>query len=258
MVYQENFKVAACQVDMNNRATASALCSFMQEAASVYCLNEGISIEDLKPAGLTWMLLKQYVIFDYLPPWNTVLTVKTWPRNITGLRALRDYSVTDSGGNSVARSVANWVLIDVDTRKLVKIDKVVKHLKAVEESAVSSAHRIKIEKQTGRKSNVLFKAGYSDIDINHHVNNISYIRWCLDTIPLNYQKENILNDFSVEYIEEIEEDIYVSSDAYINSNTFYHELKRKDTGGMVCRASSTWKGVQEGDKHFPPEPVDPA
>ena len=241
MIHEEKYTVKTYQVDMRNRIAPAAVFGMMQESASIYCLNEKISLEYLNPKGLTWMLLKQHVRFQSYPQWNSVLNVKTWPRNKNGLRALRDYLVTDEQGNCVAESVTNWVLIDTASKKLVKIDDVVKNIQAVEESVFESNFKIRIDKHGGEHYSSQYNVKYSDIDINLHVNNLSYIKWCLDAVPFSYQTEHILKEFTIEYMQEIGGEISVTADVYKREDSFYHELKRGDNGEAVCRAQTAWQ-----------------
>ncbi len=134
MIYNDCYTVTTYQVDINGRVTVPVICSMMQESASRYCYENKISLEYLNPKNLTWMIIKQYVEFESYPRWLDKINVSTWPRSLSGLRALRDYSVSDEKGSVIARSTTNWVMLNTETRRPVKVDSEVQHLTAVDKS----------------------------------------------------------------------------------------------------------------------------
>ncbi|MDX9801995.1 MAG: thioesterase [Spirochaetia bacterium] len=252
MIHKDTFTVNSFQVDGKNKATPAVLFGMMQESASLYCLENNIGIDDLARNNLTWMLARQYVKFSCFPSWRSSVTVETWPRNKTGIRALRDYLVTDETGKEVARSVTNWMLIDTKTRRLCKIDDTIRNLTAVEKSVMADNFKIKIEKpsevsggEAGRHHDV-FRVRASDFDINSHVNNICYIRWALDTLPLDFHKNNTLSEIYAEFIEEISSEIEVEASVLplpyreTEGHSFYHELKNMESGHIVFRGHTSW------------------
>lgn len=240
MIHKESFSVYTFQVDGANRVTPPVLFGMMQESASRYCFDNEISIEFLSGKNLTWMLAKQYVRFSSFPSWRDSVIVETWPRNKTGIRALRDFMVTDGSGREVARSVTNWMLIDTSTKRLCKIDDTVKHLVQVDKSVMEENFRIKVEKHGGEESGAVFRVRESDFDVNSHVNNICYIRWMLDTVPSDFRKANVISEITAEFIEEISSETDVESFAFRDGQRFYHELLNRNTGNTVFRGSSSW------------------
>jgi len=241
MKYRETFIVNSFDADISKLATTTMLCAIMQESASRQCVDIGISVDDLGKYGQTWMLAKQYIKFLRYPAWRSTITVETWPRNKTGLRALRDYILKDEKGEEVARSVTNWMLIDVNTRRLCKIDEVVKNLETAEESVMPENFKIKVEKFDGNKIIASFRARPSDFDMNAHVTATCYIKWILDTVPFEFHKTHFVTELYAEYLEEISSEIDIESIAYMKENSFYHELKNVQTGRIVFRGQTTWQ-----------------
>ncbi|MCP5514210.1 MAG: hypothetical protein H7A26_01960 [Spirochaetales bacterium] len=252
MIHTDTFTVNSFQVDGKNRVTPAVLFGMMQECASLYCLENNIGIDDLAKKSLTWMLARQYVKFSAFPSWRSLVTVETWPRSKTGLRALRDYLVTDEAGNEVARSVTNWMLIDTKSRRLCKVDETISHITVVEKSVMPDNFKIKVDKpgddEGGGRLGTLFRVRASDFDINSHVNNLCYIRWALDTLSYDFYKSNTLSEIYAEFIEEISSETDIESTVVplpdTGESSFYHELRNMESGHIVFRGRTTWK---EGD-----------
>ncbi len=241
MIYNESFTVTTFQIDVMGRITVPVLCGLMQETASRFCFENGISLEHLNRRNLTWMIIKQYVEFGHFPGWRDTINVSTWPRTKKGLKALRDYSVTDSSGNTVAKSVTNWVLLDTDTKRPVKVDETVKHLDLHEKSVFESDMKIRVELPDMEYEKKMFHVRYSDLDINGHVNNIKYIEWCLDSVPADFQKDHIVKKLSIEFIQETYADNEVKVKTAFSENESFFELVNLSTGQTVCRAVISWR-----------------
>ena len=241
MIYEEKFTVTTYQMDINGRVTVPVLCGMMQEAASRYCYENEISLEQLNRKNLTWMIIKQYVEFENFPGWMDSINVSTWPRTLKGLRALRDYSVTDSGGNPVAKSVTNWVLLNTETRRPVKVDETIKHLTAVEKSVFNSEKKINVVLPDTEYEEKLFNVRYSDLDVNGHVNNIKYIEWCLDSVPASFQKSHIVKNLEIEFIQETYADHEVKVRTAFSERKTFFELINLSTGYTVCKAAISWR-----------------
>ena len=244
MIYKDNYTVTTYQVDINGRATVPALCGMMQESASRYCYENGISLEHLNPKNLTWMIIKQYVEFDNYPGWLDRVNVSTWPRTKSGIRALRDYLVTDSSGKIIAKSVTNWVLLDTVTKRPVRVDDTINHIHVEDnETVFTEEKKIRVDLPDSAYNDKEFNVRYSDLDINGHVNNIKYIEWCLDSVPADFQKEHIVENLSIEFIQETYADNTVKVRTAFSETESFHELINLTTGQTVCKASMAWKKV---------------
>ena len=241
MKHSDTFIINSFDVDITKLVTPVALCAVMQETASRQCVDIGISVDDLAKYNQTWMLARQYVKFSGYPSWRSSVTVETWPRNRTGLRALRDFIIKNEKGEEIATSVTNWMLIDVNTRRLCKIDELGKNIEVTEESVMPEDFKIKVEKSDGEKITALFRSRSSDFDMNAHVTSTCYIKWILDTVPFEFHKTHSVAELYAEYIEEISSEVDVESVAYMKENSFYHELKNLQTDRIVFRGQTTWR-----------------
>jgi medium-chain acyl-[acyl-carrier-protein] hydrolase len=241
MKYKDNFTINTFDTDTAGFATPVALCAVMQETASRQCADVGISMADLAKYNKTWMLAKQYVKFLSYPAWRNIITTETWPRNKTGLRAIRDFIIKSEDGKEIVKSVTKWMLIDVETRRLIKTDEVLNNITITEESVMPEDFKIRVEKFDGERITTTLRSRPYDFDINAHVTSMCYIKWILDTIPLEFHKTHSVSELYAEYIEEISYEVDVESVAYRKNNSFYHELKNMETDRIVFRGQTAWQ-----------------
>ena len=241
MIYNDSYTVTTYQVDINGRVTVPVICSMMQETASRYCFENKISLEHLNPKNLTWMIIKQYVEFESYPGWLDRINVSTWPRSLKGLKALRDYSVTDEEGGLIARSSTNWVMLNTETKRPVKLGDEVSHLVTVDKAVFNNDVKIQVDLPDTEYDKKMFHVRYSDLDINGHVNNIKYIEWCLDSVSSDFQKSHTVKNLSIEFMQETYADDEVKvRTAFAGCRSFF-ELVNLSTGNTVCKAVMEWK-----------------
>ena len=241
MIHNETYTVTTYQVDINGRVTVPVVCGMMQETASRYCYENEISLEHLNQKNLTWMIIKQYVEFESFPGWLDRINVSTWPRTLKGLRALRDYSVTDEKGKIIAKSTTNWVLLNTETRRPVKIDDVAQNLTTVDKSVFGNEIRINVNLPECEYQEKHFNVRYSDLDINGHVNNIKYIEWCLDSVPADFQKSHTVKNLTIEFMQETYADDEVKVKTAFSEDTSFFELINLTRGQTICKVSMDWK-----------------
>ena len=65
---------------------------------------------------------------DRYPGWGEEILVKTWPRGIERLFALRDFLITSRQGEVLGRVTSNWLLVDLTTRRPKRLEEVFKRM----------------------------------------------------------------------------------------------------------------------------------
>jgi acyl-ACP thioesterase len=88
----------------------------------------------------------------------------------------------------------------------------------------------------------LVQVTYGDLDRNEHVNNVRYIDWILNGLPLDYLKTHELKEMEVNYLSEAsyDDEILVSSEKKEASH-FFHSLIRNRDNIELCRARTAWE-----------------
>ena len=91
---EQAYMVTSYDVDFTNRLKLSALLRFFQETAQANASQLGFGYDHLRAHGYFWALLHLHVELAGLPKWGETVVLRTWPKGIHNLFALRDYSVT--------------------------------------------------------------------------------------------------------------------------------------------------------------------
>lgn len=224
--YEKKFEVLSFQIDPQGHLRWSALGDLMQEIAWKHADSKDFG-QNLFDQGYHWVLSRISIQVRQFPSWGEVVTVKTAGRGINKLFALREFLVEDLAGNILATAMSAWLLLDSNSKRPQRPNEIL--------PAELFPPQVKLlpEKLTPPKSmekGQTFVVRPSDLDMNNHVNNVSYIRWVEDFcaasgiqfsgLEINYLAEALLNETVAIYMAE-EEDNRIVLIGSINDKTVF-------------------------------------
>jgi acyl-ACP thioesterase len=200
--WEETCLIRFGAIDRSDRLTLAAIFSFFQEAAISHAENLGVGRDSLAQTGQAWILSRMSVEINQRPRYGDSVTVRTWPRGIERLFAIRDYDIINSGV-PVVQARSGWLIIDIEKRRPLRPQAVADKLPlndgldALPSGAVSLSEQPNLHKAANQK------ALYSDIDYNSHVNNVSYIRWIQDVMDPALLENAARMSLDINYLNEI-------------------------------------------------------
>ena len=121
-VYTTGYRVRSYEIDVRGLARPLTILNYLQDAAGEHAARLGVSVPVLLRKNLTWVLSRYHVHFHSFPPVHNNVHLKTWPSAREGRFALRDFELTDDDGNAVVSATSSWMLIDLKSRRPVRID----------------------------------------------------------------------------------------------------------------------------------------
>ena len=196
--FEKQFEVLSFQIDPQGRIRLSALADLMQEVAWKHANSKDFG-KNLFELGLMWVLSRMEIKVHHLPSWGDEILVKTAGRGIDKLLALREFRVEDRKGNVLAEAMSAWILLDGQSKRPQRPGNVLPS----ELFAQVSADEVWVPKKIDLTENPYIsdsiKVKPFDVDMNNHVNNVSYIRWIEDfcseqNIPFNGLLINYLSE----------------------------------------------------------------
>lgn len=253
-IYERVFAVSGRDVDPQDRVRADALGLMLQESAAHHADNWGMSVPALIAQGRTWVLARVAMSFEGpRPGWKSELKVETWSRGFRGHLATRDSLIKTLDGKTpgaiVARASSSWFVIDLNSRKPVRLTDDYVGLDAAEPgllSGVETGARMDLPKEGAREVPLAVRA--SDLDLNGHVNNVRYIEWLYEAVPLEVLAERRLARLDLNYTGETPYPCQVclrswplpeAPEAAMGSLVYVHSFLRED-GTEVIRARTVW------------------
>lgn len=202
-IFEKTYHVDYGDADYYRKLKLSSLFNYFQDIASLHAVKLGLGVEELHAEqGVTWVLVKILVQMERFPALGEKITIETWPLEPRKLELERDYFVKDSEGNIIGRAVSSWVIMEVETREICRTELFpgrfppFRQVRAIE-------GRIGRVKACGQLQQVYKKQiGYSDIDINGHLNNSKYIDYISDCFSIENHGQYTVSSIQVNYISE--------------------------------------------------------
>jgi len=240
---RETFTIRTYEIDHHKRATIPALVRLMQEAAMQNVINLKISVWDLEPQHLTWVLMRKAMRFGRLPALGDRITILTYPAGFERLFTYRDYRVFDDSGRQIAASSSTWLLMDTRSRRMSRIPTTIQALNdqmpAPDECLPHPAN--KIPRPDAPEQQKHFEVNFFDLDFNKHLNNTFYLKWMLEVLPAEVLEQRQLQTLDIQYRNECHwQDRVVAESQRVNANTFLHRLQLEQGGKELALARSTW------------------
>ena len=181
---EDRYRVRSYNVDLQKRLRLSGMLDFFQESAWRHAEDLDVGVDRLGSKGCFWVLSRLSLRVDRYSVWNEEITVRTWPKGIDKLMALRDFLLLDDSGEVCARASTAWIIVDGERKRPVRIEPFFSDVLLVRGKDALPGTAEKIGKADDGKPVGTYTAGYSVIDMNLHVNNARYADWITDSFPL--------------------------------------------------------------------------
>ena len=245
-IWKQTCQIRSYEVDCHHRLSVLALFNFMQEAASRHAEALGVSIQQLLSENYTWLLSRLKIKIASFPVWKDWIQISTWPSGAQRLFALRDFELQDKDNQAVAAAVSAWLVLDVQKRRPVRIGPFVERLKPLEGDHILPDTLDKLPGLEFRTHEKKFVVRYTDLDINQHVNNASFVEWLVESIPVRVLNTSVLAELEINFMAEAfyEDHILAACHPQDSQNTsFHHSLIRQQDGQELVRARTVWRPV---------------
>ncbi|KAF8046673.1 hypothetical protein N665_3529s0003, partial [Sinapis alba] len=199
-----------------------------------------------------------------------VVEIETWCQSEGRIGTRRDWILKDiATGEITGRATSKWVMMNQDTRRLQKVSDDVrdeylvfcpKELRlAFPEENNRSLKKIPKLEDPAQYSMIGLKPRRADLDMNQHVNNVTYIGWVLESIPQEIVDTHELQVITLDYRRECQQDDVVDSLTTTtseiggtngsatsvthghNDSQFLHLLRLSGDGQEINRGTTLWR-----------------
>ena len=243
-VWKETYQIRTYEVDCRNRLSILSMFNFMQDAASKHAQALGVSVRRLLSENYTWLLSRLKIKIASYPDINDRIQIATWPSGTQRLFALRDFELRNGSDQVIAEAVSAWLVIDVQRRRPVRILPFVDRLKPLEGRHVLPDTLDKLPGLKNRTYEKEFIARYGDLDVNQHINNVSFVEWVVEGVPSSLLNTSAPAQLEINFLAEAfyEDCILAACHPRDPGNSVYHHsLIRQQDGRELARARSVWR-----------------
>ena len=178
-----------------------SLMNKLQGLAGTHAEMLGIGGTFCKAHNLAWFMTHMFVDIPDMPRAEEELVYSTWPSITGAVRSERDFEIRDKNGNLKVRAISQWVLIDLESRRPVRISDYFPDWNGLPER-VWDREFDKGPDFIPTKSQVM-ACRFDDIDVNQHVNNAVYTVWATESVGFDYRNTHKLRGLDIYFEHEI-------------------------------------------------------
>jgi len=200
--FHKDFEVRSYQVDPDGKLNLTALSNLFQEIAWRHADSADFG-RNLQEQHLSWIMARMDIKCENLPSWGDSIKVYTAGRGKDKLFAFREFLVTNTEGHTLVEGMSSWVLMNLQSKRLHKPEKVLP-AELFDPAEKPDWQPEKVECGGELLKSEKLKVRFSDLDLNKHVNNTSYVRWVENILRengcdtprflINYLAECVMGD----------------------------------------------------------------
>lgn len=243
MYLEKEYEIKYYEQNVKGNLKESSLLHFLQDIATLSAESLGFGPSFVFPRNYAWVVLKYHIeLYKEINNFSSI-KIKTEPRGITKLYAFRDFEICSPEGELLGRVISAWALIDMESRRMLPMQKVLDFLKPFEKQdgdlefgKIDALNEITYKKE--------FDVRFDDIDVNRHANNCNYIIWALETLPDDFRLEHYAKTIEIKFKKEVSLGArVVSSVQKINVDgriVTLHEIKDFHAGEELTVVKIVW------------------
>ncbi len=199
--FVEEHTLKTYQCDRYGFMRPITLMNILQGLAGTHADKLGVGRDVCDSKNIAWVLTHMFVDIIDMPRANEKLIYTTWPSNTGAVRSERDFEVRDASGKLRIRAISQWVLIDLQTRRPMRISDCFPNWNGLPERVWERDFDKGID-FIPTKTHVM-ACRFDDIDVNQHINNAVYTVWATESVGFEYRNNHKLRGIDIYFEHEI-------------------------------------------------------
>ena len=241
MAYSRTYDIPYFLIDKNRKLRITALMQFLEDMAIRHSEHCGVVLDYYHENGVAWVLAKWDIEVYSYPGFGQQITISTVPTSFRSYFGFRMLEVRDEADKLLARAHTLWVFVDTRRKKPIPVSE-----ELIRAYGLTSDQKkpLPIEAPSAPGSDELqthFQIRPGDIDTNGHVNNIRFVEWALDTLPIDFTENHSVTRVLVDYRKELTYGEPVTATADVSQNEHDPVTRHRITGGKKDASLMTFK-----------------
>jgi medium-chain acyl-[acyl-carrier-protein] hydrolase len=173
--FSKTFEVGSFQVKPDGNISLTSLADLFQEIAWAHADSADFG-RNLSDMNLMWALARLELELVGFPKWGQTIRIFTGSKGADKLFAFRDFMIWDEHERVLARGMSSWLLLNSATKRIQQPQAILPRA-LFDPTMKPDRQPQKLMAQGELIAQEELKVRFSDLDLNYHVNNTSYIRW---------------------------------------------------------------------------------
>jgi medium-chain acyl-[acyl-carrier-protein] hydrolase len=242
--FDKQFQLRYFEMNKFGEASSTTLLTLLEETAADHCESINQGLYTLQNQNIGWVLLSGILVMDRYPKYKEKITIRTWMAEYSMIKGHRENLIFDEKMNVIGRSKGLWVFFDIEKRRPTPIFESIKE-EWSNNSELCLDHDIsqKILPIGINKDSKEFSVNMFDVDVYHHVNNIKYLQWLIESVSDDIFDNYYLYSIDGRFISESKygDTIISSSQPEADPNTFIHTICTQKDAKPCATARTIWK-----------------
>lgn len=244
--YTKKYEINYHDANYKLKCKLSSIVNFLCDVGTNQSEVLGDTIEEMMAKNYAWVFYKYDIKIYKYPSYRDVISIKTQPIGFNKFYAYRKYYIRSEEGELLGEAVALFFLINLKRRRPMRIPQEQYDLYDADgdgmDRNVEMKDIIKVEKEDYHRR---FDIRYSDIDSNGHVNNVNYIEWAIESVPMEVIKDYEIKEIRIVFEKETTygDTVHVSVALVKEENNklvTVHTIKNNE-GKEVTKLEATWE-----------------
>ena len=222
--HTQKFLIPCYFTDASWRLKPASFMDLAQEAANLHATVLGFGYDEMITSRNAWVLSRMHVEFVDTPKWRDTINFTTWHKGLNRLFFLRDFLVTDDEGNVKVKATTSWLVLNLDTRRLVRDPKLMDEGTKCHDNAIDTpADKVQMPKDAAPELVMEHVVSYSDVDMNGHANNAMYMHWAMDAVDYEIASSRNVREMTINFNHETKaQDVVSIYKAIVENETGRH------------------------------------
>ncbi|TCS81272.1 acyl-[acyl-carrier-protein] thioesterase [Tepidibacillus fermentans] len=246
VITERQYNVHYYEVDFKRRALPTTLMNYLQDIAIHQSEQAGVGLDFLEENHLAWSLYQWDISIKAYPQFGQTVTITTNACAFEKFNAYREFKITNQEGELMVYAYTRWVLLDTKKGRLTKIPPRIYEVYGIDPDKPNTYEMEKLKELNESQYKKEFSVRYSDIDTNKHVNNVKYVEWAIETLPLEMVMDHQLRHMKVMYKKEAKygEQVQVLTKISEIGDKWVALHKIVDSQGTtLCLLETTWEKI---------------
>ncbi len=236
------FTVRASELDMNGITNMPVICNYLQEIGithgSMIVEDAGIVSNDM-----VFVLTRLNVRMERYPSTGERFTVRSWLSPITGRYIIRNFLIYDMTGGIIGSAINSAVAFDMKNRTGGTVSGDLANVQTLDAEPALPHVFEKLQPVIMPDYQYQLDVRYFDCDLYRHVNNVKYVEWCIETLPIEYIRDHKLYEIDINFRTEgnIGDKLTVNTCAGQEMGVFNHTITADGSDKELIRMKSIWK-----------------
>lgn len=201
-VFEKIWEIYFTQCYSNGRIRFSDLSNILQLTAGEHATSVGFGFKEMAKHNQTWVLSRMRIEINRLPKWMDIVQVKTWIQELEGARSTRNFEILVNGQVYVT-ATSYWAVINTVKRSSENLAISADDFTTYPDRPATQRPFSKLDISQPVKNIDQYSVKLSDLDIVNHANNVKYLDWCMERLPIELVLTNQIKSLEMNYLREL-------------------------------------------------------